>query len=279
MYLHSSFAEIEAELPPDYSSPEAFFARGNEWHNRVNRKLDYPEVTLNQALTLWRHQRPQTGRTRCVVTVATGKPFRKLLDFTRPFLRSYAMRNNADFIELTNQTETWWGFEKFRTLFFSEQYEETLFIDADCVIRPDAPSLFGSDAGLLIHDDWEYLAQTKWIHSERQRVANSLGVEFEDRKTCLNSGVVYCKQSHSNVWAQPQRTMNRNHTSEQIFVEQSAFKLGYQNLDSRMNWQYYFPKFWERINDAYLVHFATSNDKLNHAKRAVEIWRDAGLLS
>lgn len=274
----SNFAEIEEELPPDFTSPEAFFARGIEWHNRVNRKLGYQEITLNQALMLWRHHRPKTGRTRCVVTVATGKAFRDLLDFTRPYLRSYAMRNDADYIELTNQTELWWGFEKFRTLFFSEQYEETLFVDADCVIRPDAPSLFGTDAEIMIHDDWKYLAETSWLKSQREIVGKGLAVEFEQRDTCLNSGVVYCKRSHAGVWSQPPRTMNTNHTSEQLYVEQSAFRLGYQELDSRMNWQFYFPGFWQGVKDAYLVHFATSNEKLNHAKRTVQIWRDGGLL-
>jgi hypothetical protein len=188
------------------------------------------------------------------------------------------MRNDADYIELTNQTELWWGFEKFRTLFFSEQYEETLFIDADCVIRPDAPSLFGTDAGILIHDDWKYLAERSWIKSQREIIGRGLDFEFEQRDTCLNSGVVYCKRSHAGVWSQPPRTMNTNHTSEQLYVEQSAFRLGYEELDSRMNWQFYFPGFWQGVKDAYLVHFATSNEKLSHAKRTVQIWRDGGLL-
>jgi len=273
----SNFAEIEEELPPDFTSPEAFFARGIEWHNRVNRKLDYQEITLNQALMLWRHQRPKTQRTRCLVAIAIGKAFRSLLDFTRPYLQLYALRNDADYIELTNQTELWWGFEKFRTLHFAQQYEETLFVDADCLIRNDTPSLFGGNAGLLIHDDWQYHKERDWISSQREVVGRSINQQFEQRNVALNSGVVYCKQSHAEVWAEPPKTLNTNHTSEQFYVEQSAFRLGYEELDSRMNWQIYFPGFWDRINDAYIVHFAGSKDKLANAKRVVEIWKSRGL--
>jgi hypothetical protein len=273
----ASFAKIEEELPPDFSSPEAFFARGVEWHNQVNCKLEAKQLTPEDALLLWRHRRPNTGRARCVVTIAIGKAFRSLLDFTRPYLRLYALRNDADYIELTNQTELWWGFEKFRTLHFAQQYEETLFVDADCLIRNDAPSLFGGNAGLLIHDDWQYHKERDWISSQREVVGRSLNRQFEQRNVALNSGVVYCKQSHADIWSQPPRTMNTNHTSEQFYVEQSAFRLGYQQLDSRMNWQIYFPGFWSRINDAYVVHFAGSKDKLANAKRVLEAWKSQGL--
>jgi hypothetical protein len=48
------YADHKAEIPPDFSSPEAFFAWGVALHNAVNRKLGKPELTLEEALSIWR---------------------------------------------------------------------------------------------------------------------------------------------------------------------------------------------------------------------------------
>ena len=42
------------ELPPDFSTGDAFFAWGVNLHNAVNRKLNKPEISLEQAFALWR---------------------------------------------------------------------------------------------------------------------------------------------------------------------------------------------------------------------------------
>ena len=219
------FADIEAELPAIFDDDVAFFERGIEWHNAVNEKLGYPTISMEQAYTLWRNVRPTTGRQRLVITVATGKPFRNLLDVTRASIALYARRCDADYIELTNETENWWGFEKFRVRHFAEQYDETLFVDADCVINPQAPSCFGLDAPLWIHDDWDYLKTTDWINKERDEIERTLGITMERRDTCLNTGVVYVKRSAADFWTRPGDSMVTSHTAEQLFAEQSAYRI------------------------------------------------------
>jgi hypothetical protein len=41
-------------MPPDFSSPEAFFAWGVALHNAVNAKLGKPEITIEEAYLIWR---------------------------------------------------------------------------------------------------------------------------------------------------------------------------------------------------------------------------------
>jgi hypothetical protein len=41
-------------MPPDFTSPEAFFAWGVALHNAVNRKLGKPELTIEEARRIWR---------------------------------------------------------------------------------------------------------------------------------------------------------------------------------------------------------------------------------
>jgi hypothetical protein len=48
------YQQILGETPPDFTSPEAFFAWGVNLHNAVNRKLGKPELTLAEALSIWR---------------------------------------------------------------------------------------------------------------------------------------------------------------------------------------------------------------------------------
>ena len=49
------YAKYKAENPPDFTSPEAFFAWGVNLHNSVNRKLGKPELTYEEALSIWRN--------------------------------------------------------------------------------------------------------------------------------------------------------------------------------------------------------------------------------
>ncbi len=49
------YQRILAEMPPDFSSPEAFFAWGVALHNAVNAKLGKPEITIDEACKIWRN--------------------------------------------------------------------------------------------------------------------------------------------------------------------------------------------------------------------------------
>jgi hypothetical protein len=48
------YQRILAEIPPDHTSPKAFFAWGVRLHNAVNAKLGKPEITIDEAYSIWR---------------------------------------------------------------------------------------------------------------------------------------------------------------------------------------------------------------------------------
>jgi hypothetical protein len=48
------YQRILADMPPDFTSPEAFFAWGVALHNAVNKKLSKPEITIEKAYFIWR---------------------------------------------------------------------------------------------------------------------------------------------------------------------------------------------------------------------------------
>jgi hypothetical protein len=48
------YSEWKAANPPDFSSPEAFFAWGVNLHNAVNAKLGKQQITIDEAYSIWR---------------------------------------------------------------------------------------------------------------------------------------------------------------------------------------------------------------------------------
>lgn len=56
------YQKILEQFPPDFTSPDAFFAWGVSLHNAVNRKLEKPEITIDQAYAIWRAKHDEENR-------------------------------------------------------------------------------------------------------------------------------------------------------------------------------------------------------------------------
>lgn len=50
----ASANKLLEQCPPRFESREEFFAWSVEYHNAVNRKLRKPEISLDEALAIWR---------------------------------------------------------------------------------------------------------------------------------------------------------------------------------------------------------------------------------
>jgi hypothetical protein len=56
------YADWKADNPPNFTSPEAFFAWGVALHNAVNAKLGKPEITIKEAYSTWRKTDGETTK-------------------------------------------------------------------------------------------------------------------------------------------------------------------------------------------------------------------------
>lgn len=227
---------------------------------------------------LWQHVRPATGRTRAIITVANGTKFVEVLKLTRPFMQAYADRVDADLIDLDNDTEDWGPMEKFRVWHFAKEYDEVLFLDADCVIKPDAPNIFEEcREDICIHDDWFRLQSTDWLARERKVVSEKSGADIYNTSQCLNSGVVLTRKAACDIWLKPAIDIGTTHCAEQIWLEHqidNAVCSGatLAKLDSRWNWQWWFSThdegaFESGLADAWIVHFANAPDRTQAVQR------------
>jgi hypothetical protein len=273
--------QLLSNLGPRFDR-KGWFEFRHQFHNAVNTKLNKPTVSLDRARMLWRHERPATDRQRAIVTVANGTQFVELLKLTRPAMRAYADRVGADLIDLDNDTEDWGFMEKFRTFHFARQYEQTLFVDADCIITDKCPDLFKmyEHADIVAHDDWSFLYKTDWLERERNTVAQRSGLAIEHTAQCLNSGVVLVNQSAADVWNRPLVDIGTSHCAEQIYLEHNianavASGASFANLDSRANWQWWFSthhedRFEAGLDDAWIVHFANAPKRYQTIKDFID---------
>jgi hypothetical protein len=268
---------ILKKIPPRYGSPEEWFEFTVEFHNEVNLTLDKPTVSLDRAYMLWRNRRPSTGKTRAVITVANGVEFSQILATTRSHMQAYADRVNADLIDLDNDTETWGPMEKFRVYEFAKQYDEVMFVDADCIITENCPDLFSIFKGdVVIHDDYGVLRSPSIINEERKRVSRLSGVDIPILETAFNTGVVITRGEAKHIWIRPTVEIGTSRFAEQVWIEGHINRNNFRvdSLPHQANWQYWYGKhsqpitpFEDGVRGAWIVHASASTQKLSTIKR------------
>lgn len=264
---------ILQDHPPRYGTPDEWFLWTVSFHNLVNEKLGKPLIEIDRAKMLWRNQRPENDRTRAIVTVANGPEHVEMLKLTIPFMRTYADKCNADLIDLDNDTESWGFMEKFRAYHFANQYREVLFLDVDCVVKPNAPNIFEEfTEDICICDDYERLRKQEWITEERKLVAARSNTDIQDLPQCLNSGVVLSRRNACDIWKRPEVDIGTTHWAEQIWLEHQIVNSvtngsTFRSISHQWNWQWWFSaqdngSFEAGLADAWIVHFANAPDRL-----------------
>ena len=290
------WAKIIESDPPRYESRGSFFRWTVRVHNAVNRILNvngtHPKVTQAQARDVWSriaaawpvawwrpiHGTP-IGGSRLLITVATG-PARESLSITRPMMEAYAARCGADFVALVDTTQSWWGLEKFRVAEYAATYDQTLFIDSDVLIKPDAPDLFSQcrDADIAIHDDFSDLPSTAWMAGEFNALMHCVDPlqQRERYSNCYNSGVVLTSRAAASIWSPPSLPMPTSHCAEQFWVQHQIDKQVERGsrltvLGPEWNTQFWMEDFEPRREVCHFIHGANAPSKPTWLRRQSEL--------
>ena len=202
-----------------------------------------------------------------VITLGTGVEFSEILSLNRS-IKEYAERIGADYVELTNKTQLWWGYEKFRVYEYAQQYDYTIYIDADCVVSANCPNLVDllGESEVLIFDDWPDLHyKADWMVTateEKSAVYESQGLPFDTEipAKCWNTGVVVCHKESADIWKPPPLPLPRRHCDEQSWIEYQCQSFKVSLLPREYNNQY-----WMKDFDNYpcfIRHFSSAPNKL-----------------
>ncbi len=216
---------------------------------------------------------PKPQHDKLIITVAVGKLFHELLEMTGPIFEAYAKRVGADFVCLTETTQQWWGLEKFRVLPFAQQYERSLYLDADIILRHTAPDLFKLvPAGhVAMHDDYPHLPSYEWLWNERRSVLESQGNPMDETPTAWNTGLVMCDRQQAGIWQPPVEEFLPTHCAEQFWIEHSARQYPFFRIPTELNTQYWMPRFTELLPTAKIVHLANcpNDQRLAQARQLI----------
>jgi hypothetical protein len=285
----SDWAAIEKKHPPVFDTYDKFFYWGVDRHNDVNKKLNKLQMDHASAYEMHRNLPVWTPpvepiiyplSNKLVITIATGTLYKQILDISRPTIKSYASKIGADYIELTNNTQRWPLLEKFRIGHYAKQYDRTLFLDADCLVKPNTPNLFNivPEENMGFVNDYNcnpYGKVDKWLSETRKPLLNSQGVFLTEynEPVVYNTGVIVCSRHH-DVWNGMTKPFPMDHCDEQFWIEYQALRYPIYNLRQEFNNQYWYQNYKQRSKDSYIIHFsgAPNNKRIQLMKEEISQW-------
>jgi len=246
-----------------------------EGHNHVNRKLLKNEMTPNEAKKRWSPgilwpwkrslEKITPNNNRCVLVIAPDEWSRQQLEITRPSLREYANRFDAQYIELNqNVCPMWPMVNKFLAWEVSEFFEQTLYLDCDVIFKPSMPDLFSMvPIGSYAAQD-ELPTVLEGLHSDGYMkqcldYAKSVGHTHIPKK--IPNGGVLMLPRNASAYTPPSVPVAADWCMDQFLL---AYNLEDQNtiwLDDRYNWGWIRKDWKDGLDAAYTIHLNGCHDR------------------
>ncbi len=198
---------------------------------------------------------------RLIATFVIGK-----LDWAEPmipFMRAYASRTGADFLEVKWFPEqgidypnkaTWVVVEFLKDFIRQDRYDEVLLLDADVLVLPSCPNLFEKPGDLLCAPDqaWPVRDERFWQWLDRHFPGNPFhGVSGP----YFNSGVLLIRKEAA-LWLNLEGPYPVDHPTDQNF-------LNLRSLEARLDVRWLGYEFNQRdfsdpqkaIRENHILHF------------------------
>jgi hypothetical protein len=204
---------------------------------------------------------PEPKHRRAILTIAPDTRPQLELEISRPTFKRYSEEFEADYIELTDiEISNHPCGNKYVLTQVSERYEQTLLVDTDIVIMPDAPDIFCEVPlgkwGLV--DDMENLVAASgedWIMSEMQQICDAIGIENEKPNRAWNSGLFIAPPDAIREYYPPVQPVPFLWCVEQHLHTLNLLQ-SERVVDLPLRWQAGYPwvNFPEAIKTAYTIH-------------------------
>lgn len=193
--------------------------------------------------------------TRAIVTAATGRAV-DYFTITKPLIEAYAKRCGADLHILSDEQFPEWPMgNKWRVRQIAKQYNKTLWLDADILVKPDAPNIFEVTRDrFCAQDEMPYRPDPDKIKDESRRVAAEQGLRIKNVDWQPNGGVLVIPRKEVDRYRPPERPATRYWCLDQHWLAICLPKQEAEILDDRWNWAFIRPDFWEGLSSAYFIH-------------------------
>jgi hypothetical protein len=199
---------------------------------------------------------------RAIVTIAIGAYHEKLYSVVEPFFQAYAKKVGADLIVWRDQGNH--SMPHYRKLDLGDvlnDYERVCYIDADIIIREDAPDIFemvpADRFGAFEEGQYDDRADTLLNFFKK--------MDFEPEEDCQadywNTGVMVFSQGHQPIFLQPVNEIMSFYEQTYLNFMFHALKVKMFNLPYRMNrMSLVNPVTGEDHLDGHFIHYAGYKD-------------------
>lgn len=240
---------------PDFSSAKAFFEWSVTSHNYVSQHhANKPTISTIEAAGLylapWITRRP-----RAIVTLALGE-HQRVLDITLPLMLEYADRVGAELHVIDSNLRPEYPMaNKWRVANYAANYDQTLYLDSDVLISPNAPDIFAAvPKGFAVRDerpDYHH----DWYSQETSDLYASQGVSHT-LQHCANGGVMLMTPETLDLYWEPSGTYPQLWCTDQHWLSYRIETSGHEVtwLDDRWNWGFIRIDWWRGLADAWFVH-------------------------
>lgn len=308
-----SFRQWMAENPPTF---ENWFEYSVAGHNFVNRKLKRIEygpldarilvdgLSLGESVQLIKpailSKVHEPTRERALLVLVADEKTRQEYQHTGERMRQYAINHGLDFVEITDiSKQTHACGNKYVYSEIADRWQQTLWLDTDIVVDPNAPNIFDSvpvgSWGMV--DDLAVMENTDWFVSEFQMCQQVWGVPVSRLPHAFNSGVVVAPNNAAKCYYPPPMRVPDVWCAEQHWHTQCLLDKGASVVTLGEEWNNGYP--WQRWHDQIptsyfnhvngckpqslrsdiLQHLAAGNTTLDDSliKRAKETWKPGWL--
>jgi ADP-heptose:LPS heptosyltransferase len=218
---------------------------------------------------------------KAIVTIVKGDKYQEIWKRAEPFFVDYADRCDAELIVLqgvdgTYPSPHWIKFGLYELL--KKEFDRIAFIDADILIRPDAPSLFDvvPEDQFGIFNEGLYCPRSMCIHEVR-KVFN---VELPkwNGKDYYNTGVMVMSKQHRHIFKITEEIKPlRNSFGEQTYLNMKIISSDIKVFS--LPYKFNRMSIMDRILgvsrlDSYLVHYAGFDILFGEGKTLKSMDRD-----
>lgn len=197
-----------------------------------------------------------------IVTMVIGGEYERVSRSTLPTMQAYADRIDADLIVLRTQAfpqyQLYW--EKFQIARLFGKYARVLWLDADIVVRPTAPSIFDQapadtfgafDEGKYFNDRFKELEKDGPFYGiMSQRPVVERGFSY------FNAGVMLTSRIHQELFTLPLHG-KRDAMSEQTYTNIMLSHRGLKFHDLGIQWNgLHSLRRADDRKDLHIIHYA-----------------------
>ena len=258
-----SFFDWLTKNPPDFQNWFEYSVAGHNFVNRKLKKIEYgfldarllvDGISLAGSVQLLKpdilSKVPEPTRERALCVLVADSKTQSEYEYTGERMRQYAANHGLDFVEITEISKQSHGCgNKYAYTQIADRWLQTLWLDTDVVIDPDAPSIFESvpvgSWGMV--DDLAVMENTDWFVSEFQMCQRAWGVPVGRLPFAWNSGVVVAPNNAAECYYPPPMQVPDVWCAEQHWHTQCLLDKNASVMTLGEEWNNGFP--WQRWHD------------------------------